>query len=101
MYRLHARVDGKGWGFVGWDYWDTGTDFVTHYTGRVVGNLADPEGKHMRCKFQLVHPSNGMAGGGQGDCRLPENAAGYARRPAATTVVIARQALLEVTAENG
>ena len=56
MYRLHARVAGKGWGFRGWDYWDTGTDFVTHFTGRVVANLADPEGKHVRCKFQLVHP---------------------------------------------
>src|SRR5258708_728857 len=51
MYRLHARVAGKGWGFGGWDYWDTGTDFVTHYTGRVVANLADPEGKHCDASF--------------------------------------------------
>jgi hypothetical protein len=63
---------GAGWGFGGWDYWDTGSDFVTHYTGRVVANLADPEGKHIRCKFQLVHPSNGMAGGGEGNCQLPD-----------------------------
>ena len=59
-------------GFGGWDYWDTGSDFVTHYTGRVIANLADPEGKHIRCKFQLVHPSNGMAGGGEGGCQLPD-----------------------------
>ena len=63
---------GPGWGFGEWNYWGTGEDFVTHYTGRVVANLADPEGKHIRCKFQLVHPTNGMAGGGQGDCQLPD-----------------------------
>lgn len=63
---------GPGWGFGGWDDWDTGSDFVTHYSGRVVANLADHEGKHIRCKFQLVHPSNGMAGGGQGDCQLSD-----------------------------
>jgi hypothetical protein len=38
---------GSGWGFGGWDYWDTGTAFVTHYSGLVVDNLADPEGKHI------------------------------------------------------
>jgi hypothetical protein len=63
---------GPGWGFGGWDYWDTGPDFITHYTGRVVANLVDPEGKHIRCKFRLVHPSSGMASGGQGDCQLPD-----------------------------
>jgi hypothetical protein len=60
------------WGFGGWGYWDSGSDFITHYTGRVVANLADPEGKHIRCKFQLVHPSKGMVGGGEGDCQLPD-----------------------------
>jgi hypothetical protein len=67
---------GPTWGFGGWDYWygntDGGTEFVTHYSGRVVANLADPEGKHIRCKFQLARPSDGMAGGGQGDCQLPD-----------------------------
>jgi hypothetical protein len=63
---------GAGWGFGGWDDWDTGSDFVTHYSGRVVANLADPEGKHIRCKFQLVSPSSGMSGGGEGDCQLPD-----------------------------
>ena len=33
---------GSGWGFGGWDYWDTGTVFVTHYSGLVVADLADP-----------------------------------------------------------
>jgi hypothetical protein len=63
------------WGFGGWGYWHPGSDFITHYTGRVVAYLADPEGKHIRCKFQLVHPSKGMAGGGEGDCQLPDGKA--------------------------
>jgi hypothetical protein len=25
----------------------------------------------MRCKFQLAHPSDGMAGGGSGQCQMP------------------------------
>jgi hypothetical protein len=39
------------------------------YTGRVGANLADPEGNHLRYKFRLEHPSNGMAGGGLGNCQ--------------------------------
>jgi hypothetical protein len=77
-----------GWGFGGWDYWDGGldggTDFVTHYSGRVVANLADPEGKHIRCKFLLAHPTDGMAGGGQGDCQLPNGKTIVTSFPGAT-----------------
>jgi hypothetical protein len=66
-----------GWGGRGrwggdWGFWDAGPEFVTHYSGRVVANLATPDGKHMRCTFQLVHPDNGMAGGGTGQCQLPK-----------------------------
>jgi hypothetical protein len=68
-----------GWGYGGrgrwggdWGFWDPGPEFVTHYSGRVVANLATPDGQHMRCKFQLVHPSDGMAGGGTGQCQLPK-----------------------------
>jgi hypothetical protein len=61
-----------GAGFGDWGYWGAGPEFVTHYTGRVVANLANPQGKHIRCKFHLAHPSSGMAGGGLGDCQLPE-----------------------------
>jgi hypothetical protein len=66
-----------GWGGLGgrgWGYWDVdpSPDFITHYTGRVVANLADPSGTHMRCQFQLVHPSDGMNGGGLGQCQLPD-----------------------------
>jgi hypothetical protein len=63
-----------GWrgGFGGFDYWDAGPTFVTHYSGRVVANLGTPSGEHMRCKFQLAHPSEGMGGGGRGQCQLPD-----------------------------
>jgi hypothetical protein len=54
-----------------WGYWDAGPEFATQYSGRVVANLAAPDNQHMRCTFQLVHPDNGMAGGGTGECQLP------------------------------
>jgi hypothetical protein len=38
----------------------------------MVANLASPGATHMRCKFQLVHPSDGLAGGGSGQCQLPD-----------------------------
>jgi hypothetical protein len=67
---------GGGWGGRGgrgWGYWgvDASPDFITHYSGRVVANLAEPSGTHMRCQFQLVYPSDGMNGGGLGQCQLP------------------------------
>ena len=55
----------------GWGYWGPRTDFVTSYSGRVVANLQGPNGTHMRCRFDLRHPSSGMSGGGQGGCQLP------------------------------
>lgn len=57
----------------GWPYWGPYPDtaFVTHYSGRVVANLRDPDGEHMRCHFDLMHPRHGMAGGGEGECQLP------------------------------
>ena len=57
----------------GWPYWGPYPDraFVTHYSGRVVANLADTAGDHMRCHFSLMHPQHGMAGGGQGECQMP------------------------------
>jgi hypothetical protein len=63
---------GPGWRRGGWDYWDAGSEFVTHYTGKVVANLTNTEGAHMRCTFQLIHPSDGMAGGGRGRCQTPD-----------------------------
>jgi hypothetical protein len=62
---------GRRGGF-GWDDWDAGPSFIKHYTGRVVANLGAPGGEHMRCKFQLARPSSGMAGGGHGQCQMPD-----------------------------
>ncbi len=61
-----------GWGGRGWNDWGAGSGFVTNYTGRVVANLGAAGGEHMRCKFQLAHPTDGMAGGGRGQCQMPD-----------------------------
>lgn len=68
-----------GWnnGWNDWPYWggpypggfDT-TQFVTHYSGKVLANLSGTDGQRMRCRFVLMSPSRGMAGGGQGECQL-------------------------------
>ncbi len=58
----------RNWG--GWQYWDGGPQFVTHYSGRVVANLSDPDGNRMRCNFRLIDAGRGMSGGGQGKCQL-------------------------------
>jgi hypothetical protein len=61
-----------------WSGWSPGwgaapsTSFITHYSGRVVANLGAPGGEHMRCNFQLAHPSDGMTGGGRGQCQMPD-----------------------------
>jgi hypothetical protein len=76
-----TRVDDLGplwtgwrpdWGFGVFDNWDAGPSFVTHYSGRVVTNLSDTGGAHLRCKFQLAQPSAGMSGGGRGQCQMPD-----------------------------
>jgi hypothetical protein len=69
------------WG--GWPYWDAGPEFITHYSGRVVANLSDPNGKRMRCNFRLVDPSRGMAGGGEGKCQISGGATIDAEFPSA------------------
>lgn len=65
-----------GWGpgrrMGGWHDWNPGPQFITDYSGRVVANLTASGGSHVRCRFQLVHPDEGMAGGGQGECQLPD-----------------------------
>ena len=70
MGPLWAGWRGGRWG--GWPYWDAGPEFITHYSGRVLANLSDPDGHRMRCNFRLVEPSRGMAGGGEGKCQLSE-----------------------------
>jgi hypothetical protein len=46
---------------------------VKTYSGRVLANLHSEDGEHMRCRFTLISPSRGMAGGGEGRCQLSEN----------------------------
>jgi hypothetical protein len=64
-----------GWG--DWPYWGgpnaygyDGTQFITHYSGKVVATLTDTEGDRMRCRFVLSSPASGMVGGGQGECQI-------------------------------
>jgi hypothetical protein len=58
-----------------WRYWgaDPGPEFVKTYSGRVLANLHANDGEHMRCRFTLISPSRGMAGGGEGQCQLSES----------------------------
>ena len=74
----------EAWG--GWDYWGYGDDgpfgvqqFITRYTGKVVANLADPAGRHLRCRLHLMAPARGMAGGGEGECQLAGGGIVHAR----------------------
>jgi hypothetical protein len=58
-----------------WRYWsrDPGPEFIKTYSGRVLANLHADDGDHMRCRFTLISPSRGMAGGGEGRCQLSES----------------------------
>jgi hypothetical protein len=65
----------SGWtGRAGWGYWNEAPTpgFLTNYTGQVVANLGSPGGEHVRCRFHLVHPADGMSGGGAGQCQTPD-----------------------------
>jgi hypothetical protein len=62
-----------GWrrGWNDWPYYGAyGPTFQTLYSGKVVANLNDAEGRHMRCRFHLIRPSSGMEGGGAGECQI-------------------------------
>lgn len=65
------------WSYNDWNYgigpWDGPYDFdnfTRYYSGKVVANLRDPGGQSMRCRFQMNDPSQGMSGGGDGQCQL-------------------------------
>ncbi len=66
-----------------WGDWNPGSRFITHYSGRVVANLASAGGAHMRCRFRLIHPADGMAGGGRGVCQFPYGSRIHAQFPSA------------------
>jgi hypothetical protein len=55
---------------------------VPHYTGRVVANLSGSNGVQMRCRFELMRPVDGMAGGARGECQLPDGLSVDAQFPA-------------------
>jgi hypothetical protein len=77
-----------GWheGWYGWPYWGYGAygpygvdQFITRYSGKVVANLADASGRHLRCRLHLVAPARGMAGGGEGECQRTGGGTVHAR----------------------
>jgi hypothetical protein len=74
--RLGPLWDGWGrpYSRTGWRYWDRQEerDFIKEYSGRVLANLRSDRGDHMRCRFTLISPSRGMAGGGEGRCQNSE-----------------------------
>ena len=75
--RLEPLWDGWGrpYGRNTWRYWDRNseTQFVKTYSGRVLANLHDERGEYMRCRFSLISPARGMAGGGAGRCEMSES----------------------------
>ena len=83
--RLGPLWDGWHRPWRAWPYWypEPGPEFVKHYSGRVLANLSAANGEHMRCRFRLVHPSSGMAGGGAGTCQLSDGKTVEATFPAA------------------
>lgn len=62
----------SGWnrGWNDWAFWGTTPTFETRYSGKAVANLDASNGRHMRCRFHLMRPSSGMAGGGAGECQI-------------------------------
>lgn len=67
----HTGRIGRG----GWRHWDRDADreFIKEYSGRVLANLHSDKGDYMRCRFTLISPARGMAGGGEGRCQLSES----------------------------
>lgn len=68
-----------GWpeGWYDWHYWGSesyapidATEYIARYTGKVVANLRNDDGNHMRCRMQLAEPARGLSGGGEGECQI-------------------------------
>jgi hypothetical protein len=67
----------RGW--YDWPYWGhpfsnpyPTTQFITYYSGKVVATLESEGNQHMRCRFHLAEPAQGMSGGGEGECQLSD-----------------------------
>jgi hypothetical protein len=58
------------WGSWGPGYYGPSTQFSTFYKGKVLAYLQAPDRSLMRCHFVLRDPSQGVRGGGQGECQL-------------------------------
>lgn len=58
-----------------WRYWNASSrsEFVRENSGRVLANLHAENSEYMRCRFTLLSPQRGMAGGGAGRCQLSES----------------------------
>jgi hypothetical protein len=58
-----------------WRYWNASSrsEFVRENSGHVLANLHAENGEYMRCRFTLISPQRGMAGGGEGRCQLSES----------------------------
>jgi hypothetical protein len=56
--------------------------YVPHYTGRVEANLSRSDGVQMRCRFNLMRPVDGMAGGARGECQPSDGLSVDAQFPA-------------------
>lgn len=66
-------------GWHDWPYWGhpfgapyPTTQFITHYSGKVVATLESTGNQRMRCRFHMVDPVRGMSGGGEGQCQLSD-----------------------------
>ncbi|HEY2256048.1 MAG TPA: hypothetical protein VGI11_10455 [Variovorax sp.] len=72
-------------GWSDWSYWGWGggmggmgmggmydsVQFATVYSGKVIANLKSLSGtSQIRCRLHMLHPSQGMSGGGTGECQL-------------------------------
>jgi hypothetical protein len=78
----------EGWDH-GWSSWPrpyvtsgVTDDFTTSYTGHVVATLKSPTSRRLRCRFTLLMPASGMAGGGQGQCQSKDGSVLDATFPA-------------------
>jgi len=65
----------EGWGdwpysADGWDSASASAQFTHWYSGKVVANLRDEQGRAMRCRFDLAQALKGLRGGAHGQCQL-------------------------------
>ncbi|MDP2368109.1 hypothetical protein [Rhodoferax sp.] len=72
LHWRHGWHDWPYWGHPGGLPYAT-TQFITHYSGKVVATLESPDKQRMRCRFHMVDPARGMSGGGEGQCQLSDD----------------------------